>query len=608
MKKNVLNGSNGKGSKLKINRKNLKILIPAAICLFVFVVALSGRGLLSSLTSSVYNINDLSSLDNVNVGDTINYSVNGYSNWKVLSVDKNNGTVEVTSTTNTKNLTIQPYQSVDDYNQLFQNEANRFLDNNYVVSARTINKADSLLLNDNSEEYWLANVNENTLMTNKTGESGTSAIWHRNSFNVSEIYVVPYIGIQNPYNYIPDVGTKFELSKNGIDHWVYFGQTSGDYENVLFLVPEFPVALPVSSLEDIGTVSKAYFDNFDTSGIYGYGNWMEKFPHNFHDLIMHYYNTNVFDNTETVMYFVAAPGKNINTVDTTYHIEKIYGVGPNDSDNGNENLTQIYMYDPSNFVSSKPSKDVSVFYEPKSLTFGYRPVLTFKISDSKNVGTSLDAYSYLGDYVKYEANGYKNWKILSINSDAGTVDIISDGIVKNISLYGKDDYDNYENILQREVDAYKNGSNVVSARALQDSDIEKLNEISDSIEPFYWFNRKTQRRLDSPNKFQTGVIYNELNYDVGVLSSRDVKNGTTGNVVGYWVSLYNDAGNLNNDTVSYVADGNLSFIAGLRPVITLKYETIDIYLIQILKILIMIQKRIIKHIIMNKKQEIVEVE
>ena len=128
----------------KMSKRQLKLIIPAAVCLFVFVVALSGKVLLSSLTSSVYNITDLNNLDNVNVGDAINYDINGYSDWRVLSIDKENGTIEVTSNTNTKNLTIQPYQSVDKYNQLFQTEANKFLDNNYVVSARTINKAETI--------------------------------------------------------------------------------------------------------------------------------------------------------------------------------------------------------------------------------------------------------------------------------------------------------------------------------------------------------------------------------------------------------------------------------------------------------------------------------
>ena len=44
-------------------------------------------------------------------------------------------------------------------------------------------------------------------------------------------------------------------------------------------------------------------------------------------------------------------------------------------------------------------------------------------------------------------------EILSINKEAGTVDIVSDGIVKNLSLYGKDDYDNYEINFDSEFDS-----------------------------------------------------------------------------------------------------------------------------------------------------------
>ena len=204
----------------KMSKRQLKLIIPAAVCLFVFVVALSGKVLLSSLTSSVYNITDLNNLDNVNVGDAINYDINGYSDWRVLSVDKENGTIEVTSNTNVKDLTIEPYKSVDEYNQLFQNEASAYNDNNYVVSTRTINKADSLLLGDVDEEFWLANVNERSLMTNKSNADEESIIYTDTSIPLNEFYVVPFITIKSPLgDMLPNIGDEIDLSSNGIDRW-----------------------------------------------------------------------------------------------------------------------------------------------------------------------------------------------------------------------------------------------------------------------------------------------------------------------------------------------------------------------------------------------------
>ena len=590
----------------KMSKRQLKLIIPAAVCLFVFVVAIGGRVMLSSLTTNIYSISDLNgNIDNLKAGDIINYNINGYSDWKVLSVDKNNGTVEVTSNTNVKDLTIEPYKTVDEYNQLFQTEANKFLDNKYVVSARTINKADSLTFDsDSDEEYWLANVNENTLMTNKNGEGDSSTIWTKATFDFNEIYIVPYIGVTNPYDYIPDVGSELEFESNGITHWIYSGQTSsyGDDggKKVLLYIPAYPVSLPINSMEDIGRVSLEYFESFNTNNIRDFGNYLSKFPNNFHGLMIQYESKNVFDNVDKTMYFVSGIGGGVKTADQKYNIKKGYsaydtsGTGGSSYDNncaegGSSGIydyydgfyrcdIQIYKFVTSDLNSSKPSKDVSIFYEPKTLTFGYKPVLTLKIDNGKT-GVDLSDNLKIGDYVNYEANGYKNWRVLSIDKDEGFVEVISGGIVKNLSLYGKSDYDDYENILQREVDLYKVGNNAVGARAISENDIDLLKKMDDKVDAFYWFNKKTQRRLtqrflDETPDLYSGTIAKEATLDVGVLKY------TSGNYnlsypVGYWVRLYSNFVNESDDIVNYSGNGDLNYIAGLRPIIKLKYSTVE---------------------------------
>lgn len=582
--------------------KNKVIAVFAAICLFVLIVALSGKVLLSSLTSSVYNITDLNNLDNVNVGDTINYSINGYSNWKVLSVDKNNGTVEVTSETNTKDLTIQPYQSVEEYNQLFQTEANKFLDNNYVVSARTINKADVLTFNDESgEEYWLANVNENTLMTNKTGEDGSSAIWTKNTFETSEIYVVPQIGIKQTYNDpYPQVGEVLNYSIAGIDSWIFTGSTSdnGGGENsengvrVMNYVPAAPILLHVGSVDQIPDVVNEFYNSLLQQvqvrpeihicrGDFALSN---------NDLILLYEGKNYFDNKDMEMYIFSS---NMYYYQRNYRSRNggTWDVSATESSNSFETKEGMYsnstryksgnaMYidvaelnrtTVSNTNRTSLSKDVTTFYTPKTLTFGYRPVLTLRVgSTSGNATDYNNSQLNVGDYVLYDANDYKNWRVLSINRTDGTVDIISGGLVKNLSLYGKDDYDNYEEILQREVDSYKSGSDVISARAIQESDIELLYNINDDVGGLYWYNKKTQRRLDDHWDLQISNINSELSYNVGILYN----NGNSINP--YMARLYSQVGNLTDKekVEQYLGAGDLGYIAGLRPVITLKADAV----------------------------------
>ena len=574
-------------------KKKLKHYIFVIIFLCLLLVFAGGRFIPTLFVSSIHNISDLNgNLDSIKSGDIIDYEINGYSDWKVLSVDRKNGIVDVTSSSNIYDLTMEPYKTVDEYNTIFQTEANKFYDNKYVINARTINKSDVLMFNDTSnEEYWLANVNENTLMTNKIGndddESDDSkAIWTKSTLSMNEIYVVPYIGI-NIYENYPYVGQKMDLSFNGIDHWFYSGQTIDD---AYIYLPEAPVPLAVDSTDDIGRVSQEYFESFESVSapmIAKRGNWLNKFSHNFHGLILLYEGQNFFHNKDgKVMYFVAEAGREITTEDGKYSIKKTYGSKPGtiryyDDGTGRSGYSyidesEIFVLDTSHVSSSKPSKDVSVFYEPKTLTFGYRPVLTLKVgnaSSGKNIDDSLD----VGNYVNYEANGYSNWRVLSVNEDAGTVDIISGGIVKNLSLYGKNDYDNYENILQREVDAYKNGDIAISARAVQESDIDLLDDINDRVKSMYWYNRKTQRRLDAFENIQTSTIYDELSYDVGVLAAYDYNANHADSIMSYWVPLYSCVGTVydTNHIEEYMGPGDLNYIAGLRPIITLKYENVE---------------------------------
>ena len=582
-----------------LNKKQLVKVLPVCVVAFVLLLVVCGKVVLTSLTSSVYGISELNdNLDSIKTGDIINYNINGYSEWKVLTVDKANGTIEVTSKTSVKDLTVEPYKSVDEYNALFQSEAEKFNDNNYVINARTISKADSLTFDsDSDDEYWLSNVNESTLMTNKTGDSNSDAIWTKPNFDIDTIYLIPYIGISNPYNYIPDVGSEINFSSNGIDTWIFSGQFSpfasgNNGEKVLLYTPKYPIPLSVSSIEDIGNIVQNYFESFDNSNILDYGNYLSKFPGNFHDTILRYEAKNIFDNTDQIMYFVSGVGGGVETINNKYNIEKKYlDYGGEMYDNHCDSDyyhgvykcdMQIYRFNTSD-LSSATAHDFSSFYEPKTLTFGYKPVLTLKVSEGKK-GSDVSNSLKVGDYVNYEANGYKNWRVLSINNAEGTVDVISGGIVKNLSLFGKADYDDYENILQREVEAYMVGNRALSARAIQESDVDLLKSMGDEVDAFYWFNKKTKRRMTDNNlendpNLTHGVIDKEMTLNAGVLKNTPGDYGKS-YPVGYWVRLYSDYNNSpgfdGDQYVEHLGNGDLSYTAGLRPIIKLKISSVDV--------------------------------
>ena len=61
----------------------------------------------SHLSTSVRDINSLhESVEDVNVGDIINYGINGNEEWKVVSVDKANNSMQVVSNKNVAEIEI----------------------------------------------------------------------------------------------------------------------------------------------------------------------------------------------------------------------------------------------------------------------------------------------------------------------------------------------------------------------------------------------------------------------------------------------------------------------------------------------------------------------
>lgn len=238
-------------SKLKINQKYLKFLIPVGAFLFLLVAFLGSRIIPAMLANNVYNMSDLDgNLGNVKEGDIISYEINGYNKWRILSVDKENGTVEVTSDSNVYDLTIEPGKTVDEYNAIFQSEADKFNDDRYVVNTRTIAKSDSLMF-DTKGEYWLANVNENSLMTNKTGGQDTAQIPIKSLYSdFGPLYFAPYFSIITPENVVPPEGYVLNVQYNGVDHWNYKFKDSitsgGVKKNRLYFIASNFVTLDIS--------------------------------------------------------------------------------------------------------------------------------------------------------------------------------------------------------------------------------------------------------------------------------------------------------------------------------------------------------------------------
>ena len=561
--------------KINFNKSKYRILLSVGLLSVLLIVFLGCRMVPAMFANQVYGISNISeNLDNVKSGDIVNYEINGYSKWRVLSVDKENGTIDVTSDTNVYDLTIEPNKTIDEYNAIFQAEASKFNDNKYVVNSRTISKSDALTF-DTKGEFWLSNVNEKTLMTNLTGYQDTEALIHTDELAqpTMNVYLRPTI-INKVDTSGCNVGSKYTISsrswtcKSSYRSRYYVNNSYYEYRYSSTYLSDSWDQITINSSSYFSDVLSDYISNLNLSsytlGFYSFYDMRNVYNS---DFVSMYNDLNVSGSGNPVYVFLP----NYYNSSDPFCKEKKYKY-------------ECTKYDITELKSDGSYSSIQVGgNRAKVLTFGYRPVLTLNIKDSK-VGKSTSDSLSIGDNVKYDANGYRNWKVLSINKKEGTVDIISGGIVKNISLYGSDDYDNYEQILKNEVDSYKNGSNVIDARAITSKDVDLLIDMNDTVTSMYWYNVKNVFKREFKASQYSSVTYDN-SYDVGLLWTNtgdyyinDINDSNSSpNLRRYWVRLFSVGGSSTSDSFSYYSgNGNMSYVAGLRPIITLKYDFIKV--------------------------------
>ena len=160
----------------------------------------------------------------------------------------------------------------------------------------------------------------------------------------------------------------------------------------------------------------------------------------------------------------------------------------------------------------------------------------------------------VGDTINYEINGYDDWQVLYVDKENGTVDLVSGGIVKNVMISGDTGYNNYSEILQDEVNAYKNGPNVVGVRALAKSDLSNLNLIKDEVNAKYWLNsKKSVRKILESNYYAQFYSVLTSSYNGDEIESEYI-----------YLFIY----------YTGVDSGVNNYTAGIRPVVTMKVDAL----------------------------------
>ena len=534
------------------SRKNTYKILTASICTVILIVLMVTMSIKpGKLLGSMYNVNDLEkNIDKLKVGDIINYEINGQSKWKIIYIDKGSGTVDVVSTDTLGEITMTTKEDFENALDTLQAKADEYVDGSYAIKARSATRADL----DNfgfEDEFWTADTYNLSL-----AYSGGKIDYIDPEKQNNNYYVIPYVqyyvGNGNGNNY--EVGQIFNQTINGIDEWYVLGV---NWES-LYLMPKDPIKFDASDpnfIECPDCVYNEFINSFNVTDVWNAGNLMQNCAGsccqesciNDNSTIREHYANN-YGNIKVLRgYFGTGKGQGYKSVYL-------------DFDRFREESRRLECCN---------GEDYKI-YQP--VTKGFRPVVTLKISNKGTNGKNTKDELKVGDYVKYNANEYQNWKVLSIDKNKKTVDIISGGVVKNLFLKGKDAFESYEDTLQAEVNKYKT-SNAISARAVDYSDLANLNKIGDKVNAKYWINSKKQfnrKANDETSSPYTGEAY----FNVGIM----YYDNTNLSIEKRLVSLYIAPGTNNNNVFflsSYNGYGELSFTAGIRPIITLKYDVVE---------------------------------
>ena len=408
-------------------------------------------------------------------------------------------------------------------------------------------------------------------MSNKTekGVEYNDGAWVAEPFdNNKKVYVWPYVQLLGNYSSY-STGSNFSYSINGINDWYVYNSNS----SFIYLYAYNPVEIQLDEGENLYQEIKNFYEPFmNDENVYYYGSKASGW-YNYVN------NREFFNNLSDEAYF---PDFEQNRT-STWFID-------NNSSYYRSTIKDEIGYEVvyyNNFCMNKwkideKRLDSCYYYEQyrnKILKLGYRPVVTLKIDAAKNISKKeISSKLKVGDYVNYSAKNYSGWRVLSIDNDAGTVDIVSSGIVKNIQLYSIEDYDNYDLILQNEVDSYKNGDNVISARALEYDDRENLVKMNDKVTARYWIaDKKDYNKLvevrsnyyynddESSSKYSIDHTFYEVAYMY-------YDKGEENSIVKKYGKLYFSP--TASEKISY--GNSLTFVAGIRPVITLKLSDVEL--------------------------------
>ena len=245
-----------------------KIFVVIFISIFIFIILINFNNNFNKLSGNIYS-NQNNIMNNIKIGDKVNYSANGYSNWEVLSVNKNKKTIEIVSVDEVERLTLEGYDGWKNSKEKILEISNKYKEGINAIDTRILNKNDLEKNITKNGCFWLEDTevemnNSYSLYyyCETNSELDSVPLIYANTSYVNMLIVISlYDTNANNYN----IGENYEYSSQGIKNWNVLSIDSKDTISIIpKITPKINLAIDdniKNGNEFLNNYLKKYYDN-----------------------------------------------------------------------------------------------------------------------------------------------------------------------------------------------------------------------------------------------------------------------------------------------------------------------------------------------------------
>lgn len=140
-----------------------------------------------------------------------------------------------------------------------QEIANKYVDNNYAISARSIIKSDLEQFHiDGKSGYWLSTIEEDYILYRENYDIRKEEIKESD-----KLYIIPYIKIQVSKTNDYSIGNNYNIELNGISEWIIINKEDDN----ISLIQKTPIEMNANIERNLNQVGQDTIDLFKQSDV-----------------------------------------------------------------------------------------------------------------------------------------------------------------------------------------------------------------------------------------------------------------------------------------------------------------------------------------------------